>query len=95
MWKSQGERSWRMLKFFPAKSLKLILHQIASMGKGFITKAENYKLRFPISSGAPCALANFIFVQQCFEMSVRYLVTSSYKPVQTTSLNICRSMFLQ
>ena len=59
-----------------------------------ITKAEKYKPRFPISSGAPCALASlFTSVQHCLEMLVHYLVTLSYKPIQTTSLHIRRSMF--
>ena len=61
-----------------------------------MSKAENYKPRFPISSGTPCALASlFTSVQHCLEMLVHYLVTLWYKPVQTTSLHIRRSMFLQ
>ena len=60
-----------------------------------ITKAENYKPRFPFSSGALSALASlFTSVQHFLEMLVHYLVTLSYKPVQTTSLHIRRSMFL-
>ena len=62
----------------------------------FASKAENYKPRFPISSRAPCALAGlFTSVQRCLEIFVHYLVTLSYKPVQTTSLRIRRSMFLR
>ena len=46
-------------------------------------KAENYMSRFPIPSGAPCALASlFTSVQHCLEILVHYLVTLSYKPVQ-------------
>ena len=62
-----------------------------------MTKAENYKPRFPIPSAAPCTLASlFTSVQHYLEMLVHYLVTLSYKPVQTTSLHIRRSMiFLQ
>ena len=61
-----------------------------------MTKAENYKRRVPISSGALCALASlFTSVQHFLEMLVHYLVTLSYKPVQTTSLHIRRSIFLQ
>ena len=61
-----------------------------------MTKAENYKPRFLISSGAPCALASlFTSVQHFSEMLVYYLVTLSYKLVQTTSLHIRRSVFLQ
>ena len=41
-----------------------------------------------------CALC-FTSVQHCLEMLVHYLVTLSYKPVQTTSLHIRRSMFLR
>ena len=55
-------------------------------------KAENYKPRFPISSGAPFALASLFTSAQ---MLVHYLVSLSYKPVQMTSLHIRRSMFLQ
>ena len=52
------------------------------------------KPRFPISSGAPCASASlFTSVQHCLEMLVHYIVTLSYKPVQTTSLHIRRSVF--
>ena len=41
-----------------------------------MTKAESYKPRFPISSGAPCALDSlFTFVQHFLEMLVHYLVT--------------------
>ena len=48
-----------------------------------MTKAENYMPRFPIPSGAPCALASFFTsVQYCLEMLVHYLVTLSHKPVQ-------------
>ena len=43
-----------------------------------VTKTENYKPRFPISSGAPCALASlFTSVQHFLEMWVHYLVTLS------------------
>ena len=56
--------------------------------------AHDYKPRFLISPGAPCALVSlFTSVQHCLEMLFHYLVTLSYKPVQTTSLHIRR--FLQ
>ena len=59
-----------------------------------ITKTDNYKPRFPISSYAPCALASlFTSVHHYLEKLVHYLVSLSYKPVQTTSLHIRRSMF--
>ena len=61
-----------------------------------MTNAKNYKPRFPISSGAPCALDSlFTPVPHFLEMLVQYPVTLSYKPVQTTSLHIRRSVFLQ
>ena len=61
-----------------------------------VSSLENYKPRFPISFGAPCALASlFTSVQHFLEMLVHYLVTLSYKPVHTTSLHIRGSMFLQ
>ena len=65
-------------------------------GHIFMTKAEHYKPRFPISTGAPCALASlFTSVQHFLEMLVHYLVTLSYKRAQATSMHIRRSMFLQ
>ena len=40
-----------------------------------ISKAEYYKPRFPIPSGAPCALSSlFTSVQYCLEILVLYLV---------------------
>ena len=58
------------------------------MGRWLIAKAENYKPRFPISSGAPCAIAClFASVQHCLEMLVHYLVTLSYKPQQSQAHN--------
>ena len=61
-----------------------------------ITKAEIYMPSFPISSGAPCALASlFRSILHFLEMLVYCLVTLSYKPVQTTSLHIRKSMFVQ
>ena len=61
-----------------------------------IINVENYEPRVPISSGAPYGIASlFISVQHFLEMLVHYLVTLSFKPVQTTSLHIRRSMFLR
>ena len=87
---SQMMKTWRMLSCHG-----WITRRPHGM-KRVHTKAENYKPRFPISSGAPCALASlFTSVQHFLEMLVHYLVTLSYKPVQMTSLHICSSIFLQ
>ena len=96
----------RMIKFKNTESLLRLCYRHFQSYSAFsgtkrqmalvIIKAKNYMPRFPISSGAPCALASlFTSVQYCLEMLFHYIVTSSYKPVQTISLHIRRSMFLQ
>ena len=69
--------SWELKIYINSLSVEKWLHT------NVISKAENYKPRFPISSGAFCALASlFTSLQYCLEMLVHYLVTLSYKPVQ-------------
>ena len=71
------------------------ISQVEFLVPTLIINAENYKPRFPISSGAPCALASlFTPVQHFLGMLVHYLASLSYKPVQTTSLYIILTLAL-